>query len=189
MKREFQIAFLKSVGLRPDHHLLDIGCGTLRGGLPIIEFLEPGHYFGFEVREEVLQEGRAELEEAGLVHKRPLLVGGASIADLELPARPDVMWAFAVLIHMSDDKLRETLRFVSRNLAPGGVFYANVNQDEWGSDGQWQGFPVVARSRDFYQAAAQEAGLVVEDIGSLHDLGHVSGKKGDLSRMLRFHSA
>jgi len=37
MKRDFQIGFLKNFGLKPDNVLLDLGCGTLRGGIPIIE--------------------------------------------------------------------------------------------------------------------------------------------------------
>ena len=51
MKREFQIKFLTDMDLKPDHYLLDLGCGTLRGGIPIIEYLEIGHYFGFTEEE------------------------------------------------------------------------------------------------------------------------------------------
>jgi cyclopropane fatty-acyl-phospholipid synthase-like methyltransferase len=40
MKRAFQIHFLQSVGLTSDQYLLDLGCGTLRGGIPIIKYLE-----------------------------------------------------------------------------------------------------------------------------------------------------
>lgn len=69
MKRDFQIQFLKHVGLQPEHYLLDIGCGTLRGGIPIIEYLEEQHYHGVEVRDSVLEAGRRELQEADLKAK------------------------------------------------------------------------------------------------------------------------
>ena len=49
IKRAFQIQFLQSVGLTPDQYLLDMGCGTLRGGIPIIKYLEPGHYYGIRI--------------------------------------------------------------------------------------------------------------------------------------------
>ena len=58
------------MGLAPEHYLLDIGCGTLRGGIPLIAYLLNGHYFGIEMRADILDEGRTELAEAGLVGKR-----------------------------------------------------------------------------------------------------------------------
>src|SRR5262245_30090573 len=68
MKRAFQLDFLRCTGLERGQRLLDLGCGTLRGGLPLIEFLDAGHYTGIDVRAEVLDEARGELAEAGLAH-------------------------------------------------------------------------------------------------------------------------
>ena len=56
MKRQFQIDFLLRMGLQPDEDLLDLGCGTLRGGIPMIEYLHAGKYVGVDVRAEVLAE-------------------------------------------------------------------------------------------------------------------------------------
>ena len=39
-KRDCQIKFLLEHGLKQDHYLLDLGCGVLRGGIPIINYLE-----------------------------------------------------------------------------------------------------------------------------------------------------
>ena len=50
MKRDFQIRFLKDMNLQPEHYLIEIGCGTLRGGIPIINYLQKGHYFGADVK-------------------------------------------------------------------------------------------------------------------------------------------
>ena len=63
MKRDFQITSLKSLGLQPRHVFLDLGCGTLRGGIPIIDYLETGNYWGVDVRSKVLSEARNELAE------------------------------------------------------------------------------------------------------------------------------
>jgi hypothetical protein len=49
MKRDFQIKFLIEAGLEPEHYFCDLGCGTLRVGLPVIEYLAPGRYFGWNV--------------------------------------------------------------------------------------------------------------------------------------------
>ena len=43
MKQKFQIEFLKENGLKPQDRFVDIGCGTLRGGIPLIKYLETGN--------------------------------------------------------------------------------------------------------------------------------------------------
>jgi SAM-dependent methyltransferase len=186
MKRRFQIDFLKQHGLGPHHRLIDIGCGTLRGGIPLIELLDKGQYTGIEVRADVLELGRDELREAGLEHKEPNLVHCAGLSSLELGHRAEYIWAFAVLIHMDDDAINGCLSFVSRHLTPGGSFYGNVNIGE-GENGQWQGFPVVRRPMRWYRQTAERFGLVPDDIGSLLELGHDDGRPEPQSRrMLRF---
>lgn len=185
-KREFQIDFLRRAGLAPHHRLLDLGCGTLRGGVPLIAYLEPGHYTGIEVRAEVLDEGRRELAEAGLESRRPDLRVCADLSRVELVTRFDFVWAFSVLIHMEDAVAAQALDFVARHLTPAGTLFANVNL---GSAPRrcWQGFPVVTRHQAFYEELASRVGLRVESYGPLRDLGHVSGDAAaDAQSMLRF---
>lgn len=189
MKRAFQIDFLKRMGLTPDQHLCDLGCGTLRGGLPLIEFLEPGHYTGIEVRAEVLEEARAELREAGLEHKTPALVHAADLGTLVPAQRFAVIWAFSVLIHMDDDTLERALAFVARALAPGGSFFANVRTTGTDQGERWERFPVVTRTLDFYRAAGARHALVPRDLGSLASLGHLCGDPTqDGQHMLVWHA-
>ena len=185
MKREFQFRFLNQMGLEPEHYLLEIGCGTLRGGVPLIQHLERGHYFGVEVREEALYEGRKELREAGLEGKSPTLLLSPDISRLTVNQVFDRIWAFSVLFHMNDKTLNDTLGFVSKHLSEEGIFFANVNIGDK-KEGQWQGFPVVARALDFYSQACAAKGLVVCDIGSLKELGHISNVESqDKQRMLK----
>lgn len=175
MKRRFQIGFLKSAGLRPDHRLLDLGCGTLRGGIPLIEYLAVGHYTGVDVRPSVLQEGRRELEEAGLVGRAPQLVCCEDLRDFDAGRRFDVIWAFAVLIHMSDSVLDTALAAVARHIESSGVFYATVNVGER-SEGTWQGFPRRNAGRPLRR---------VRDLG----LGFVEGSSAEDLRTSRAASA
>lgn len=187
MKREFQIKFLKQVGLTPQHYLLDIGCGTLRGGIPIIDLLGVGHYYGIERRAAVLEEGRKELEESGLSDKQPQLLLVEDIASLKLRRKFDYIWAFSVLIHMEDATLLSTLGFVREHLEAAGCFYANVRiGDE--PDGEWQGFPLVSRSLEFYREACAGNGLRLSDVGSLNELGHPGGSP-EQRRMLKMWKA
>ena len=189
MKRKFQIDYLRAQGLRPEHVLLDIGCGTLRGGIPLIDYLQPGHYHGVETRAEVLDEGRRELQEAGLSGKAPVLWVSEDLGGEEREHRYNWARAFSVLIHMPDAVAEGTLSFLGRHLVDDGQFHANVNLGER-REGNWQGFPVVWRSLDFYRDMAARHGLQVEDVGSLHALGHRSGAESqDEQRMLRFWRA
>jgi len=172
MKRQFQIDFLRKMGLRSDQRLLDFGCGTLRGGIPLIRHLDSGHYAGVEVRSDVLAEGHRELVENGLADKRPELVHCERLATLQLGRKFDVVWAFQVLIHIGDALLDDAVAAAARHLDEGGVFYASVNVGK-APDGSWQGFPIVYREPAFYQAAFRRHGLAVVDIGPLSAFGHV----------------
>ncbi len=185
MKRDFQIKFLKDQGLKPEHYLMDIGCGTLRGGIPLIDYLQEGHYFGIEARKKVLDEGRKELKGAGLNWKSPTLLTSEEFSKEGLLQKFDFIWAFSVLFHMSDEILNDTLGIVKNHLSDSGFFYANVNIGDRDEE-NWQGFPVVWRSLDFYREACSRHRLVVSDLGQLKDLGHISGvKEQDEQRMLK----
>ena len=174
MKRDFQINFLKKMGLKPDNYLLDIGCGVLRGGIPIIEYLAEDHYYGVEVRKDALEEGIRALHESGLETKHPNLLWVENLSQVNLDRRFDMMWAFSTLIHMEDQVLEECLDLVRRQLAPHGCFYANVEIGDY-PDGKWLHFPVVRRPHIFYEEAASRHALKLEDVGLLGPLGHISG--------------
>ena len=192
MKRRFQIDFLREAGLLPHHQLLDLGCGTLRGGIPLIDYLDPGHYAGVEVRGEVLDEGRRELAESGLVGKQPHLVHCERLAELDLGRKFDVAWAFAVLIHMDDAVLDDAVAAVARHLDDDGVFYATVNVGAEPT-ASWQGFPVVHREATFYADACRRHGLAMADIGPLTSFGHhhprLSAESQARQRMLKVMKA
>lgn len=186
MKRDFQFAFLTGAGLEPRHRLADIGCGTLRGGIPLIRYLDPGHYYGIEAREDALAEGRHELAEHGLTDKSPHLIHSRDLRALSVPVEFDFAWAFSVLFHMPDEVLEGCIDFISRQLAAEGALYANVHVGSR-KPKRWKEFPVVWRSLEHYRSLGSRYGLGVEDIGSLADVGHRSGRPShDEQRMLRF---
>lgn len=173
MKQKFQIKFLMEFGLLPHHNFLDIGCGTLRGGIPIINYLNTENYHGIEVRENVLHEARKELLESGLEKKKPNLTLFDDFKLLNFSMKFDVIFAFSVLIHLEDSILEKCFEFIQRNLSSNGVFYANVNITSH-LDGSWQEFPVVFRSIEFYKKLAIKNNLSIKILGSLEELGHMS---------------
>jgi len=165
---------------------MDIGCGTLRGGIPMIQYLNKGHYYGMDVRDEVLAEGRDEIKSAKLEDKHPNLISFNHFSEVNLDVKFNIMFAFSVLIHLEDKIADSCFQFVSKSLAVDGVFYANVNIAEH-EDGNWVGFPIVFRSQEFYNELAAKNGMKVEVMGNLISLGHNTGKKSDRQQiMLKF---
>jgi len=140
--RDFQIKFLKDMGLIPGDYLLDIGCGTLVGGVPIIHYLEKRHYYGIEKRPDVLEEARKELLASKLTHKTPVLLS-EDIASLNLEREFNFVWASSVLIHFKDEILEDCFAFVSSHLSKQGKFYANVNIGNK-KDDSWKGLLLLA---------------------------------------------
>ena len=187
MKRNFQINFLQATGLKPHHRMLDFGCGTLRGGIPLIQYLHKGHYTGIDIRQEVMNEALVELTTANLEHKTPQLECYRDLSELDIQHEFDIIWAFSVLIHLEDHILKDTLAFISRHLTHDGAFFANVNIADH-SDGAWKEFPVVYRPLDFYMKAFTDCNFSVTDLGTLQDFGHqhprLSKEAQDCKRML-----
>ncbi len=188
VQQRFQFEFLTAHGLRPEHRVLDIGCGPLRVGIPLIEYLQPGNYTGVEARTQVFKEARKAVAEAGLEHKRPHLINAADPAHVRLETPVDFAWAFMVLIHLPDETLDGYLQLVARALSDGGVFYGNARLGEY-PEGNWRGFPFLSRPREFYERAAASHGLGMKELGTLESLGHRVGSVGDEMIMLRFAPA
>lgn len=183
-KRDSQIRFLRSVGLKPHHYLLDLGCGTLRGGIPLIAYLEEAHYFGFDVRENVIHEARKELRECNLGQKSPTLCFHDSVLKFRPDQKFQYAWAYSVLIHLVDEVLDDVMETLSSLLATDGRFYANVllgpsNKAEELTDlvqrnkgtGSCREFPLVIRPIEFYKETALQHGLALENLGTTDTLG------------------
>ena len=187
LKRSFQIQFLSEHGLKPGVSLVDIGCGVLRGGLPIIRELDPERYCGIDVRAECIRIAKREVRRGRLSHKKPSLVHCTDLRTLRLDQRFDIAWAFSVLFHLTDDALEDVVAFVSGHLKDNGVFYANANLGVR-QDGRWEEFPVRWRTLEQYHTTATSYGLSVEPIGTLESLGHKSQKEPgeNLQEMLVF---
>ena len=191
LRRDFQIHFLKLKGLQPNHHLLDVGCGALRGGIPLIDYLNSGQYTGIEKRKEVHSRAIQELKlYPTLKNKKPKIIFG-DFLTLESPHKFDFIWAFAILYHIHDNVISKWFSQIEKYLADGGTFYGQIHQEThtgWGNDKiQGRGsYPILFRSLEHYQKAAEDNGLVVEDIGPCSDYGHVGhGPNDDEQRMLK----
>jgi hypothetical protein len=112
---------LVQFGLKPEDVCVDYGCGTLRIGIHLIRYLKPGGYWGMDVSEFFLDEGRRLLDELLLHEKRPnlRLISGASIAEAAA-ASPRMVLSNRVLRHVSPHLLPEVLGNISRLIGTSG---------------------------------------------------------------------
>ena len=59
--------------------------------------------------------------------KSRTLIHVTDMKNLQLPRHFDIVWAFSVVIHLTDELLLECFDLASRHLTPSGVLYANVS--------------------------------------------------------------
>ena len=104
-----QMALLRQHGLLPQHHLLDIGAGSLRLGCKAVDYLAPGHYWGTDLSGDLMRRGHAtELADPARLCPDHLIED----ADFNFPGVPDSIThaiCFAVFTHLPVAHLHRAL--------------------------------------------------------------------------------
>lgn len=121
-----QFDYLRHNGLRPDQHLLDIGCGSLRGGIHFAAYLQPGRYWGVDAVGSLLRAGRGELDRAGLSGRVPdsNLLEDAEF-DFERFGRSfDMALAQSLFTHLSINRIRLCLYRLAQVMPAQGRLFA-----------------------------------------------------------------
>ena len=186
--RRFQLAFLKEQGLVPSNRLLEIGCGPLTGGVPVIEYLAPGNYVGVDIRSSVLDLSWREVGKAGLSAKNPRLIYSSSFGSKELGDQTfDIILSFSVLYHLSDELLASYFSVVRKKLNPKGLCFANVNTLDESST--WLEFPFLKRTIEDDREAAAANGLATSCLGEIKELGFRLSGQERRNQMLSFRIA
>jgi ubiquinone/menaquinone biosynthesis C-methylase UbiE len=170
-----QFDYLLDHGLRPEHRMLEIGCGNLRAGWRFISHLEPGHYYGVDISPEILAAAQDTLVREGLQDRRPTLT---PVRDLTLRFLPDahfdVVHAHSVFSHSPLPVIEECLAHVGRVMAPGGWFDFTFDRTE--------GVEHQVLREDFYYrtetliALAEKHGLAARFMADWEELPHGQSK-------------
>jgi SAM-dependent methyltransferase len=123
---ELQLSFLCERGLRPDHRLLDLGCGSLRLGRLAIPFLDAHRYFGLDSNASLIEAGRAlELDDAGRQKAPETAFACNPDFDVAFVKQPvDVAIAQSVFTHLPINYLRRCLVQLAPWMKVGGTLYA-----------------------------------------------------------------
>jgi hypothetical protein len=166
-----QFNVMTQLGLRDKHSLLDIGCGSLRGGRLFIPYLLPGNYFGIEPERWKVEEGiDNELGRDAIRIKEPTFSYRDDFKLSTFGRRFDFMLAQSIFSHATQAQIRTCLREAAKlldTLLAATYFPGPKNYDgtEWTH---------LARYRpDFIESLATEAGLTMEEL----DWPHPSGQQ------------
>jgi len=119
-----QFDFLVQEGLKPEHYMLDVGCGMLRGGSHFVGYLDAGHYYGIDQNAGALAAGEAKLQREGIAEKRPTLRERSDFTVSDLGQSFDFALAQSVFTHLTFNSIERCLARVAPVLKPGGRFYA-----------------------------------------------------------------
>ncbi|GAA4191752.1 class I SAM-dependent methyltransferase [Streptosporangium oxazolinicum] len=128
---KMQFDYLVRHGLRPEHRMLEIGCGNLRAGRLFIGYLDPGNYYGIDISPDILIAAQETLVTYGLRDRFPHLL---PVGDLRFTALPDqafdVVHAHSVFSHSPLPVIEECLWSVGRIVRPGGWFDFTFDRTE-----------------------------------------------------------
>lgn len=161
-----QFQFLVSEGLQPTDRMLDVGCGTLRGGRHFIRYLDKGRYVGFDMSPRAIEAAWKLVRDEGLNPKEPRLFlnEGGSLRFESLTGDVfDVILAQSVFTHLQEASIQECFANVGNVMAEGGRFYFTFASSE---------FPTRRSPKDyaypfsFFEAVASAHGLQAEDVSN-----------------------
>lgn len=167
-----QLEILKQLGCRPEHRVLEVGCGALIAGYPIMQYLELGGYVGIDPNAWLIG-ASLDIFDVALVtdEKHPCLLHGSDFRANPGTMFFDYVLSHSILSHASSAQFDDFLLAMTEQLAPGGIVAASLRLAEgnaFGSAGShvhgvaftsWQYPGVSWFRRDDVFARAKRAGL------------------------------
>lgn len=179
-----QYELLIAHGLKPQHVLLDIACGSLRAGREFIRYLDQGHYLGLEKEIDLIILGVAcELGVEVFKSKRPKFVVSDKFDFSGFTIKPNYIIAQSLFTHLTLDDIRLCLlnarKFVDRNVYFFATFFEVDNPVK--NQGASDAIECFFYTKSEMMALAEDAGWKMTHIGAW---GHPRGQ-----HLLRFEIA
>ena len=123
----YQLHVLCANGLKPEHSLLDIGCGPLQGGVVYILYLNANRYTAIDIEPRRINTAYTQVSQHELGAKNPRIILSRSFGE-EVFANEsfDFMWASQILYYFDDALMGRLLQFMGKRLNPGGKFLGDI---------------------------------------------------------------
>ena len=154
-----QFSVLLWAGLRERNNLLDVGCGSLRGGRFCMMYLNPDKYFGVEPEEELVKAGiELEIGNDLVKLKKPIFKYNK---DFDFSGFPqfNFILVHSIFIHAELEQIKTCLRRCKERLMDDGkILFTFLPGPEDSPKGEWE-YPNTVR----YKANTIEK--IVSDLG------------------------
>ncbi len=121
---DLQAEFLKAEGLLPGHRLMDIGCGSLRGGVRFVSYLDRGNYYGLDINASLIEAGKRDLAWLNLSGKQPNLLVNDNFELSRFGVSFDYAIAVSVFTHLHTNHIARCLAETRKVLKSGGRLFA-----------------------------------------------------------------
>ncbi|GAB5045783.1 hypothetical protein [Thermodesulfovibrio sp. TK110] len=168
-----QFSILTFFGLREHHFLLDIGCGSLRGGKLFIPYLLPGRYFGIEPEQWLIEEGiKNELGKEILQVKRPMFSNDSNFNLTIFNQKFDFILAQSIFSHASQKQISKCLSEAKKVMKETSIFIATFMEGEKNYKGDNWVYPeCVTYTWDYMRELVRMENLCCEKIFWPHPAG------------------
>jgi ubiquinone/menaquinone biosynthesis C-methylase UbiE len=121
-----QFRFMVDQGLEPRHVLLDVACGSLRGGVRFIPYLEPYNYLGIDMHRRLIETGiDRELGRRLYALKRPEFVVSDQFEFDLFSLAPDLAIAQSLFSHLSAEDICLCLKNLRAVAKPNTRFFVS----------------------------------------------------------------
>ena len=121
---QLQFNFMLEQGLQPEHKILDIGCGCLRGGIHFIDYLNAGNYYGLDINASLIEAAQREVKQAQLEEKNPNLLVSEQFAINQFQQQFEFMLSVSLFSHLPMNIIIRCLSAVQKNLAAEGKYFS-----------------------------------------------------------------
>lgn len=190
-RRDLQLSFLSQFGLAKKDRFLDLGCGSLRLGLPLIDYLNVCNYTGVDIDPDCISVSRRLISLFDLHHKSPRIFLSRTFGLEELEQKPcfDIIWIFQVLIHLTNSHVEQAMRSISVFLADGGSAYGSAKIDDSletiSRKGDWRQYAYVHAPLSYYKKVCSKMGLQIQEIGAFNSDGWIDPTHPERLSMLK----
>jgi len=148
---------------------LEIGCGFLRLGYHLINYLNKGNYYGMDISASAIEEAHTVINEQNLSNKEPTIFQNhdLKLRDPEIANQSfDYIFSYSVFTHLSPEKIEELLSNLSNALKNSGAYYTTIYREPDGDfitttpTRQDYRYPI-----DFFYELGDQYDLAVEELG------------------------